>query len=80
MSNFVVRCATTSNGILRCAGRHVNANSNGLVFIRIIQCIPAAAAGGTCPPNERHAVHVAEGDDPSKDCAACRGETPPETP
>jgi len=70
------------NAIFRCTPRHTNLvyNPKGLVFKHIARCQRAMDTNTTCPPFQRQVSHVMQEDEPDRDCPACRGETPPETP
>jgi len=70
------------NAIFRCADTHKDPNNNpeGLAFKHYVSCDTARQAQILCPRDQRQISHVVQEDEPEKDCPACRGETPPETP
>jgi hypothetical protein len=63
-----------------CAARHAERGEERTRLKHIARCQRAihSETGQACA--DRDNAHVAQEDEPEKDCPECRGETPPETP
>lgn len=63
-----------------CAATHEARGEEPERFKDIRRCLAAQHAGVTCSPDQRGRAHDWQDDDPSQECAECRGESPPITP
>ena len=62
-----------------CANLHQSRGEDRARFSHIEKCWPAHQRGtGTCTPLQE--VTDPNQNDPDRNCPACRGDTPPETP